>query len=63
MSEQTTGQRADVAMKGLVEGASDECKEVVRLVLKLERDHLLQKNPSKAQLAREIAGIVRKTVA
>jgi hypothetical protein len=62
MSETTPGRSQENAMRDLVKGASEECKAVVGRVLQLERDHLLQENPNKSRLGREIAMIVREVV-
>lgn len=62
MSETTPKRSQDDAMRKLVEEASDECKAVVGRVLQLERGHLLQENPNKSRLGRDIAAIVREVV-
>jgi hypothetical protein len=52
----------DSEMSAIVATASDEGKKALVEILKLERDHLPQKNPSAAKLGREIAEIIRKAV-
>ena len=58
----TNGKGKASDMGEILAEASPECKEALVGILKLERDHLPQKNPNVSKLAREIAEIIRKSV-
>jgi hypothetical protein len=47
-------------MSAILAEATEEGRRAMVEILRLERDHLPQKNPSPTKLAREIADIIRK---
>jgi hypothetical protein len=49
-------------MVAILDEASPECKRALIGILRVERDHLPQKNPNASKLAREIAKIIRESV-
>jgi hypothetical protein len=49
-------------MSAILSEASPECQKALVEILRIERDHLPQKNPKAAKLAREIAETIRKAV-
>jgi DNA-binding protein H-NS len=55
-------QNIKTEIQRLLDQADEDTRKVIELVTRLERQKLYQRNPSKAEMTREIAAIVRKVI-